>query len=128
MHNETRIGNGFFQVIKSVGFALAFALLSAIVFASVLRFANLADKVIYPVNQTLKVLSAFLGAVFFIRGEKGLVKGVATGLLFTALSYLTFSAIGGDFSLSWWIVVELGLAALTGVVCGALAVNWKKNT
>ena len=127
MHNETRIGNGFFQVIKSVGFALAFALLSAIVFASVLRFANLADKVIYPVNQTLKVLSAFLGAVFFIRGEKGLAKGVATGLLFTALSYLTFSAIGGDFSLSWWIVIELFLGVLAGVVGGVVGVNGRRD-
>jgi putative membrane protein (TIGR04086 family) len=123
MHNETAIGNGFFQVVKGVVFALAFSLLSAIIFASVLRFSGLSDKVIYPVNQTLKVLSAFLGAVFFVRGEKGLVKGVAIGLLFTALSYLTFSAIGGDFSLSWWIIAELVLSALAGVVGGVIGVN-----
>ena len=118
MHNERAIGNGFFQVVKSVAFALAFSLLSAIIFASVLRFSNISDKVIYPVNQTLKVLSVFLGAVFFVQGEKRFVKGVAIGALFTALSYLTFSAIGGDFSLSWWIIVELFLSAFAGVVGG----------
>ena len=127
MHNETRIGNGFFQVLKSVGFALVFALLSAIIFASVLRFTPLADKVIYPVNQTIKVVSAFLGALFFIRGEKGLIKGVATGLLFTALSYLTFSAIGGDFALSGWIVAEVFLGALAGVVGGVVGVNYGRD-
>lgn len=127
MHNESAIGNGFFQVIKSVAFALVFSLLSAVIFASVLRFSGLSDKVIYPVNQTVKVLSAFLGALFFVRGEKGLLKGVATGLLFTALSYLTFAAIGGDFSLSWWILVELLLAALAGTVGGVIGVNFRKD-
>lgn len=127
MHNETAIGNGFFQVVKGVAFALAFSLLSAIIFASVLRFSGISDKVIYPVNQTVKVLSAFLGAVFFVRGEKGLLKGVAIGLLFTALSYLTFSAIGGDFSLSWWIIVELVLATLAGIVGGVLGVNIRRG-
>ena len=127
MYNETGVGNGFFQVIKSVAFALVFSLLCAIVFASLLRFAALADKVIYPINQTVKVLSVFLGALFFVRGEKGLIKGVATGVIFTALSYLTFSAIGGDFSLSWWIVIELLLGALAGVVGGVVGVNCRRD-
>lgn len=127
MDNETTVGNGFFQVIKSVAFALVFSLLAAVVFASVLRFTTVSDKAIYPVNQTIKVVAAFLGALFFVRGEKGLVKGAATGLLFTALSYLTFSAIGGDFSLSWWILVELLLAALAGVVGGVIGVNFHRD-
>lgn len=127
MDNETTVGNGFFQVIKSVAFALVFSLLAAVIFASVLRFTAISDKAIYPVNQTIKVVAAFLGALFFVRGEKGLVKGAATGLLFTALSYLTFSAIGGDFSLSWWILVELLLAALAGVVGGVIGVNFHRD-
>ena len=115
--------NGIFQILKGTGLALALSFLGVIILASILRVTSLSDGVIYPVNQTLKVLSAFLGAVFFVRGEKGLVKGVAIGLLFTALSYLTFSAIGGDFSLSWWIIVELVLSALAGVVGGVIGVN-----
>ena len=118
--------NGFFQIIKGVGVALAFSLLTAIVFAVLLSVSPLPDKVIYPVNQTLKVLAVAIGALLFVREEKGLIKGGAIGLLFTALSYLTFSAVGGDFSLSWLIFGELFLALLTGCICGALAVNIRR--
>ena len=106
--------------------ALAFSLLTAIVFAVLLSVSPLPDKVIYPVNQTLKVLAVAIGALLFVREEKGLIKGGAIGLLFTALSYLTFSAVGGDFSLSWLIFGELFLALLTGCICGALAVNIRR--
>jgi len=55
------------------------------------------------------------------------LKGGAIGLLFTALSYLTFSALGGDFSVSVWIIVEIFLALFAGVVGGALAVNFRRG-
>ncbi|MBQ7924625.1 MAG: TIGR04086 family membrane protein [Clostridia bacterium] len=127
MRNETSYGNGFFQIIKGVGLALALALLWAVIFANVLRFSSLPDKVVYPINQTWKVLAVCIGALVFVRGEKGFLKGAAIGLLFSALSYLAFAALGGDFSLSWLIIVELALSALAGVICGAIAVNLKKS-
>ncbi len=120
-------GNGLFQIIKGAGLALAASLLCSIVFASVLRLTDIPDAVIYPVNQTVKVLAVCLGALSFVRGEKGFLKGGAIGLIFTALSYLTFSAIGGDFSLSWLIIIEVLLALLAGVVCGSIAVNLRSN-
>ena len=67
-----------------------------------------------------------LGALAFTRGEKGWMKGGGVGLLFTALSYLAFSAIGGDFSLSWMIVLEVVIAFIIGVLAGSLAVNLKR--
>lgn len=127
MYDESSTGNGIFQIVKGVGLSLAFSFLTAIVFASVLRSFPIADKVIYPVNQTLKVLCVLLGALAFVRGEKGYLKGGAIGLLFTALSYLTFSALGGDFSVSVWIIVEIFLALFAGVVGGALAVNFRRG-
>ena len=120
-------GNGLFQIIKGAALALAASLLAAIVFASILRVTELPDAVIYPVNQTLKVLAVCLGTIAFVRGDKGFIKGGAIGLIFTALSYLTFSAIGGDFSLSWMIAVEVLIALFAGVVCGAIAVNLRSN-
>ena len=126
MQNETTYGNGFFTVVKSTLLALAFSLLASVVFACVLRAAPIPSKAIYPVNQTLKVLAICLGALVFVRGEKGWLKGGASALAFTALSYLAFSAIGGDFSLSWLIIVELAIALLAGVVSGAIAVNLRR--
>ena len=127
MYEESTTGNGVFQIIKGVALALAFSFLTAVVFASALKTFSIPDKVVYPVNQTLKVLCVLLGSFAFVRGEKGYLKGGAIGLLFTALSYLTFSAIGGDFSLGWLVIVELFLSLFSGVVGGALAVNFRRN-
>ena len=127
MRNETTTGSGLFHIIKGVGLALAFSFLATVVFASILQFSPLPDKVIYPVNQTVKVVAVILGALVCVRGEKGLIQGLAIGGLFTALSYLTFSALGGDFSLSWLIFAELALALFAGAVSGAIAVNLKRE-
>lgn len=127
MRRESDCGNGMFQILKGAGIALAFSLFAAVIFANVLQFTPLPDKVIYPVNQTLKAVAVAFGTLIAVRGEKGFLKGVAIALLFTALSYLAFSAIGGDFSLSWLILVEIGISALIGAVSGAVAVNVRKS-
>ena len=127
MQNETATGNAFFQILKGAALALGFSLLAVIIFANILRFTPLPDKVIYPVNQTVKVVAILLGSLIFVRGEKGFLKGGAIGLIFTALSYLAFSAIGGNFSLSWLIFAELALAIFAGVVGGAIAVNLRRS-
>ena len=125
MRNETTYGNGFFAIVKAVLLSLAVSLLSAIVFAVILRSTSMDEKVIYPVNQTVKIIAVCLGTLVFVRGEKGFIKGGGIALVFTALSYLAFSALGGDFSLSWLIFAELGVALFAGVVSGAVAVNMR---
>ena len=116
-------GNVFFTLVKGVGLALGCSLLSTLILACLLRIGVLPEKAIYPVNQTLKVAFILLATIAFVRGEKGWLKGVGIALLFTALSYLAFSAIGGDFSLSWLVFAEVAFALLAGVVGGAIGVN-----
>ena len=126
MQNETVYGDGFFSIIKGTALALAISLLEAVLFAVVLRSASIPDGWIYPINQVLKSVALATGVLTFMRGEKGWLKGGGTGLLFTALSYLAFSSIGGDFSMSWLIVAELVTAFLVGAIGGSVAVNLKK--
>ncbi len=117
---------GIFTVVKGVGVALLCSLLLALLFSVILQVCNLSNKIIYPVNQAIKGLSIAVGALLFVRGEKGWLKGGGIGLLFTALSYLAFSAIGGDFSLSWLILAELLFAAFVGALCGIIGVNLRR--
>lgn len=127
MQEENVYGNGIFTIVKGLVCALAAALLLAVIFASILQASPLPDSVIYPVNQVIKGVSIALGTVLFVRGDKGWLKGGAVGLLFTALSYLGFSALGGDFSLSWLILLELVIALLIGAVGGAVGVNLRER-
>ena len=124
--NETTYGNGVFTIVKAVLLSLAVSLLAAVVFAVILQAAPMEQGTIYTINQVLKAVALAVGVFAFIRGEKGWLKGGVSGLLFTGLSYLAFSAIGGDFSLSWLIFTELAITFLAGAICGSLAVNMKK--
>ena len=125
MKNE-RLYSDVFAVIKGVLTALAISLLFAIFFAVVIRVGDVPEKVIYPVNQTIKVLSAFLGSLFFVRGEKGWKKGLFVGVLFFLLSYVTFSAVGGSFALSPLAIAELVFTTTGGVIGGVLGVNLRR--
>ena len=126
MQNQTFYGNDGFSVVKSVLLSLALSFLGAVVFAVILQKTAWGEAVTYTVNQVLKGISLSAGTLVFIRGEKGFLKGSIAGVFFTALSYLSFSALGGNFSLSWMLVVELLIALLVGGLSGALAVNLRR--
>ena len=126
MRSETSYGNGFFTMIKATGLALALSLLLTVVFAALVQAGLFHDGWIYPMNQALKGISIAVGVFIFVYGEKGWLKGGGVGLLFTGLSYLAFSAIGGDFSLSWLILVEILSAFGIGGISGAISVNLRK--
>ena len=125
MHNDNSFG-GVFSILKAAVLALAVSFFATVVLAAVLRITAMPYKAVYPVTQTLKVIFVLLSALIFIRGEKGWLKGGAVGLIFTALSYLTFSAVGGDFSLSWLALLELALSVLAGVIGGVIGVNVRR--
>lgn len=116
-------GNGFFTVLKAVAFALAVSVLAVVVFACVLRVKPLSDRAVYFVNQVVKNLAVIVATLLFIRGEKGWLKGGAVGLLFTLVSYLTFSIVAHTFSLSALAVAELFVGLIAGAGAGAIAVN-----
>ena len=121
-----RFQEDIFGIIKSVALALGFSFLTTVVFAVVLRAAPIPDKAVYPITQVLKVLAVILGTLAFTRGEKGWLKGGGVALLFTALSYVAYSALGGVFTVSWFILVEVLISLTAGVLSGVLAVNFKR--
>ena len=125
MRNE-RLYSGAFAVIRGVLTALAISVVFSIFFAVALRVAPIPDKAIYPVNQTVKVLAAFLGALLFVRGEKGWRQGLILGVLYFALSYVTFSAVGGSFALSPLAIAELIFTSFGGVIGGVIGVNLRR--
>ena len=127
MRNQIMDGETGVALFKGTALEFAISLLWTIVFAVMLRATSWGLGWIYPINQGIKCVSIIVGALAFVRGEKGWLKGGIVGILFTAISYLAFSSFGGDFSLSWLIIAELGTAFLFGGLSGALAVNVKKG-
>ena len=116
-------GTNFFTLLKAVALALAISFLAVVVFACVLRVKPLSDRAVYFVNQLIKNVAVIIAVLLFVRGEKGWLKGGGVGLLFTLVSYLTFSVAAHTFSLSALALAELAIGLFTGAVAGVIAVN-----
>ena len=115
------------DVLKAVLFATLISLALVLIFAIVIRFANVENKVIMPVNVAIKILSFLVGALLaFKNPQNGLVKGAISGLLYMLFTFLIFSALNGfkDVTFSWIDLITLPVA---GAISGIIKVNLKSR-
>ncbi|MBR1890570.1 MAG: TIGR04086 family membrane protein [Clostridia bacterium] len=117
------------SVLKGSLIGVAVALVSILLFAFVLRFTNVSDTIITPVNQVIKGVSIFFGVFLGIRGHKqnGLIKGSLIGLGFTIVAFLTFSLLDGAFVFDKTFFNDIVFGMIIGAICGIICVNLKKN-
>ena len=88
----------------------------------------MSETLIKPINQVIKVLSILIGVLFVTKKDKqkGLVKGLVIGFLYTILAFVVFSILNGQFKFDFTILIDLVFGLLTGAICGVIGVNVKK--
>ena len=116
-----------FQVSKAACAAVVFALAYSLVFAGVLGLFPVPPSAIMPANQVFKILAVACGGLLFIRGERGLVKGVALGISAVIQTWLLFSAIACSFRFGWTLLLEIVIGAFAGGITGVIAVNLRRD-
>ena len=114
------------QILKATCAAVVFSLVFVLIFTMIIQLASLSSSIIKPVNQVFKTLAIAGGGLLFIRGDKGLIKGVIHGVCAVVLTFLLFCIIGGSFSISWLFIFELLLGVAAGAISGVIGVNLKK--
>lgn len=119
--------NNIFQIAKAVLASVLVSLLFVLIFTLVIQIFTLPMDAVKPVNQVFKIVAIAVGGLLFIRGEKGLIKGLIHGAVSVVVTYLVFSLISWTFSLSWMFLLELLIGAAAGGISGIIAVNIKKN-
>ena len=126
---EKRQPNFALSIVKGAVVGLCVALVGILLFAFILRFTNVSDKIITPVNQVIKGVSIFFGVFLGIRKQKemGLVKGFLIGLCFTLLAFFLFSILSGAFVFDKTFFNDLIFGSVIGAICGIICVNLKKN-
>ena len=125
MEKAKLIKNDVVDVLKAVLFATLISLGLVLIFAIIIRFASVENKVIMPVNIAIKIVSVFVGVLIgFKQAQHGLLKGAITGLAYMLLTFLIFSALNGfkDVKFSWIDLITLPLA---GAISGIITVNIK---
>ena len=115
------------KYIKSLFVALIITFACIIVFAFVIKLANLPDNVIAPVNLVIKALSVFIGTIILTKtGSRGLLNGILFALVYTLVCFVIFSILAGEFVLGLGIVSDFAFNALAGALGGILGANLKK--
>ena len=117
-------------LLKGVLIALGFSLVGILLFAFVLKFTNISEGVITPVNQIIKGLSILLGVGFALRKQReaGLLSGFLIGIIYTLAAFLTFSIQGGHFVFDASLGIDTAFGAIVGAICGIICVNLKKSS
>lgn len=118
----------FLQILKGSIFAVSISLMGILIFALIIKFTDISEKWILPINQIIKTISIFFG-VFLVFGknkQNGFLKGLAIGIIYTILAYLVFSILAGQFSFSLNSFTDMLFGGLIGGISGIIAVNVKK--
>ena len=114
------------KFLKSLFVSLIITFAGIIIFAFIIKWADLPDGCITPVNLVIKGLSIFAGALVLTKGStKGLVNGLIFGLIYTLISFVIFSILAGTFVLGLGIVADFAFAIVVGIISGIIGVNIK---
>ncbi len=119
--------NDILSVVKAVVAAILFSLVFVLLFTVIIQLFNLPMNVVKPVNQVFKILAIAAGGLLFLRGSKGLIKGVIYGVIAVECTYFLFALISGGIAFSVKFLLELLIGAVAGGISGIMAVNIKKN-
>lgn len=116
-------------MIKGSLVALCISLVGILIFAFILKFANISDGAIRPINQIIKGISILVGVFVAMRklDKMGLVGGLLIGLLYTILAFVVFSILDGNFDFNLTLLNDLLFGGIMGAICGIIAVNVKRR-
>lgn len=116
------------EMFLGVLFSIIISLLAVIVFAIVVKYANLSTKAVQIVNIFLKIFSIFFGTLIAVgSGKKGMFKGCVIGLFFALFSYLIFSLINGSFVMNPLTAFDILACLAAGLFSGVFTVNVRKG-
>ena len=117
------------SIAKGTLIGLCVSLILVLIFAFLLKFTNIPDTIISPVNQIIKGVSIFLGVFIGLKKSKelGLVSGLLIGFIYTFLAFLVFSILAGSFSFDVTLLTDIVFGAIIGAICGIICVNIKKK-
>ena len=122
--------NGFLITLKCCLIGLSATLIGTIIFAVVLKFANLSSIFISYINDIIKVLSIFIMVTCLKRnnGEKLIFKSLFAGLIYGLLSYVIFSFLNGGFNFNISFIYDLLFALIVSAIVAVIINILNKKT
>ena len=119
---------GFLNILKGALASVSFSLIFILIFALIIRFFNIPDSWIFPVNQAIKLVSLFVGISIALKDnkQKGFVKGMILAISYFVLSFVIFSILQSKINFSISNLYDFILTTLSGGLIGIIFVNIKR--
>ena len=120
----------FSNILKGSLVAVSCSLLLILVFAFLLKFTNIPESIITPINQVIKGISVFAGVFWGISNirRRGLVCGAVIGFSYSLIAFFVFSLLAGYLVFDLTLVMDLLFGSIIGGVCGIICANLKKSS
>lgn len=120
--------NLIMTILKGSFISVAFSLVLILVFALIIKYFNINESLIMPVNQGIKIASIFMGVLtaFNRYTERGFIKGFLIGVVYTILAYLIFSILAKEFSFTLTSFTDMLFGGIIGGISGIIVANIKK--
>ncbi len=124
--NRASLSEFMKNALKGTLISMIFTIAVILLFALIIKETGLADNVIGPVNQVIKIAGIIAASYFAVKGlaDKQWLCGGITGIMYMLLSYLIFSLIEGMFGKIALLFSDLLMGMLIGLVFAVIAANF----
>jgi len=115
-------------LLRGAFISVAFSLVLILIFALIIKYLNINENLIMPINQGIKIVSIFTGVftAFNKYTTNGFVKGFLIGVIYTILAYLIFSILAKEFSFTLTSITDTLFGGIIGGISGIIVANVKK--
>jgi putative membrane protein (TIGR04086 family) len=119
----------YLDLFKGLLISIISSLIAILVFAFLLKFIDFSDLTINIINQVIKVVSIFLGTKKMLANnkEKGLLKGLFLGALYSIFTFAIFSILNNKWDFSLKLLFDTLFDMVVGSIFGMLVVNISKK-
>ena len=117
-----------FEIIKAVIISLIFSLVFVLVAAFAIKFFNIPVGAVPIINQVIRSLSILLGCLIALRRPgHGWLRGIISGLLYSAIAFVLFSVMGDGFTWDVSILNNTAVGMAAGLISGIMAMVIRRN-
>lgn len=121
---------GVLNLVKCSLIGIIATLIGTVVFAIVLKFADLSTTIINYINDVIKIFSIFIMIVCVKKNnnEMMFLKSIFAGIIYALLSYVVFSVLNGGFVMDLTFVSNLVFAVIVSAIVAVIVnVLTRKN-
>ena len=128
MNKIKSLNLGILSILKYCLMGLVATLVGTVIFAVILKFADIPNVAISYINNVIKAISIFVIVLCIKKNndEKVLFKSILGGAIYAIMSFVVFSILNGSFSFGVEFISDFLFAIVVSAIA-AVVINLLKR-